>query len=50
MLKPALLPKKCSNAGGRLSGVEEDGAVAKSIQEHERPWQAGAKPALTEKK
>ncbi len=41
MVKPALLPKKCSKAGGRLPGVEEDGAVGKCIQEHERPWQTG---------
>ena len=37
MAKPALPPKQCSEAGGRLSGVEEDSAVGQSIQEHERP-------------
>ena len=38
--KPALPPKQCSEAGGRLSGVKEGGAVGQSIQEHERPAQA----------
>src|ERR1022692_1561285 len=37
MAKPALPPKQCSDAGGRLSGVEEDSAVRKFMQEHERP-------------
>ena len=53
MAKPELPPQQCSNADGRLSGVEEDGAVRKLIQEHERPLQAdGAKgkSALAEKK
>ena len=40
MAKPALPPKQCSNAGGRLSGVEEDGAARKLIQEQERPSSA----------
>jgi hypothetical protein len=38
--KPALSPKQCSRAGGRLSGVEEDSAVGKPIQKQERPWTA----------
>jgi len=41
VVKPALPRKQCSRAGGRLSGVKEDGAVGESIQEHERPAQAG---------
>lgn len=40
MAKLVLPPKQCSEAGGRLSGVEEDSAVGQSIQEHERPAQA----------
>jgi len=41
VVKPALSPKQCSGAGEKLSGVKEGGAVGKSIQEHERPWQTG---------
>jgi RNA-directed DNA polymerase len=40
MAKPALESKQCSNADFRLSGVKEDGAIRKCIQEHERPAQA----------
>ena len=40
VVKPALLPKQCSKAGGRLPGVEEDSAVRKPVQEHERPLPA----------
>jgi hypothetical protein len=40
VVKPALSPKKCSDAGDRLPGVREDSAVRKPIQEQERPLSA----------
>jgi hypothetical protein len=39
--KPTLEYKQCSDTDFRLSGVKEDGAIRKFLQEHERPTEAG---------